>query len=99
MNDTSKELLQHKLSMRQIGLFSLLIVLAAQVNLDVFTNNFLVSIGHKLSMRQIGLFSLLIVLAAQVNLDVFTNNFLVSIGILMFPIFVYLFGFLYPSVS
>ena len=47
---------------------------------------------HKLSMKQAGVLSLLIVLAAQVNLDVFTNNFLVSIGILMFPIFVYLFG-------
>lgn len=45
MNDTSKELLQPKMSVKQIGLLSLLIVLAAQVNLDVFTNNFLVSIG------------------------------------------------------
>ena len=41
MNDTSKELLQHKLSMKQVGVLSLLIVLAAQVNLDVFTNNYL----------------------------------------------------------
>lgn len=33
------------MSLKQIGILSLLIVLAAQVNLDVFTNNFLVSIG------------------------------------------------------
>lgn len=45
MNDISKELPQTNMSLKQIGLFSLLIVLAAQVNLDVFTNNFLVSIG------------------------------------------------------
>lgn len=45
MENSSKESIRPKLSGRQIGLLSLLIVLAAQVNLDVFTNNFLVSIG------------------------------------------------------
>lgn len=45
MQDILKEPTQQKMSLRQIGILSLLIVLAAQVNLDVFTNNFLVSIG------------------------------------------------------
>lgn len=45
MENSSKESVRIKLSVKQIGLLSLLIVLAAQVNLDVFTNNFLVSIG------------------------------------------------------
>lgn len=45
MQDILKEPTQQKMSLKQIGILSLLIVLAAQVNLDVFTNNFLVSIG------------------------------------------------------
>lgn len=45
MQDIIKEPMQQKLSLNQIGILSLLIVLAAQINLDVFTNNFLVSIG------------------------------------------------------
>ena len=45
MEATQKETLQRQSRRKQIALFSLLIVLAAQVNLDVFTNNFLVSIG------------------------------------------------------
>lgn len=45
MQSTAKEPTQQKMSGKQIRILSLLIVLAAQIHLNVFTNNFLVSIG------------------------------------------------------
>lgn len=45
MQSMAKEPTQQKMSGKQIRILSLLIVLAAQIHLNVFTNNFLVSIG------------------------------------------------------
>lgn len=45
MQSMAKEPTQQKMSGKQILILSLLIVLAAQIHLNVFTNNFLVSIG------------------------------------------------------
>lgn len=45
MQSMAKESTQQKMSGKQIRILSLLIVLAAQIHLNVFTNNFLVSIG------------------------------------------------------
>lgn len=45
MQIMAKEPTQQKMSGKQIRILSLLIVLAAQIHLNVFTNNFLVSIG------------------------------------------------------
>ena len=45
MQSMAKEPTQQKMSGKQIRILSLLIVLAAQIHLNVFTNNFLVSLG------------------------------------------------------
>lgn len=80
MQNSSKESIRQKLSGKQIGILSLLIVLAAQVNLDVFTNNFLVSIG-------ILLFPVFVYLFQEIPLIPIT--FLAGAGVFLSRVFIF----------
>lgn len=80
MDHTTKEQVQQKMSGKQIGILSLLIVVAAQVNLDVFTNNFLVSTG-------ILLFPVFVYLFQQIPLIPVT--LLSGAGVLLSRVFIY----------
>lgn len=80
MDRMTKEQAQKKMSGKQVGILSLLIVVAAQVNLNLFTNNFLVSTG-------ILLFPVFVYLFQQIPLIPVT--LLSGVGVFLSRVFIY----------